>query len=87
VLTQQVANGNEELSNAQKLVAAEGQQVTDRDTLIAGLRTQSVADARVCTEQIATVKAEARKSKRRWFLTGFISGFLGRQVIKTYLGV
>jgi len=87
VLTQQVANGNEELSNAQKLVAAEGQQVTDRDTLIAGLRTQSVADARVCTEQIATVKAEARKSKRRWFVIGYFSGFLSRQAIKTYLGV
>ncbi len=87
VLAKQLAASNEELTNAEKLVAAEGQQVTDRDVLITGLQTKSVDDAKVCTAQIALVKAEARKSKRRWFLAGVVTGWFARQVVKTYTGL
>lgn len=87
VLQQQLTAQTEELSNAQSLLVAEGQQVTDRDSLITGLRAKSVDDAKVCTDQIATVKAEARKSKRRWFLVGYVAGWVSRQAVKTYTGL
>lgn len=86
VLTQQLAASTEELTNAQSLLAAEGQQVTDRDALITGLKAKAVDDSKVCTDQIATVKAEARKSKRHWFYAGVVVGWLGRQALKTYTG-
>jgi hypothetical protein len=87
VLAQQLAASNEELTNAEKLVTAEGQQVTNLNAEVVGLQAKSADDAKVCTAQIAVVKADARKSKRRWFAIGWVTGFLSRQAIKTYLGV
>lgn len=86
VLTQQLSATNEALSNAQTLLTAEGQQVSDRDALITGLRAKAGDDAKVCAAQIATVKAEARRSKRRWFVAGYVAGWLSRQAVKTYTG-
>jgi hypothetical protein len=87
VLQQQLTAETEELKNAQSLLAAEGQQVSDRDVLITGLQAKAVDDAKVCTAQIATVKAEARRSKRRWFIIGYVAGFVSRQFIKTETGL
>lgn len=87
VLTKQLEAKSEQLDNAQKLLQAGNQQIIDRDGLITGLRTQAVLDAKVCTDQIAVVKAEARKAKRRWFIIGFVTGFLSRQAIKSYTGL
>jgi hypothetical protein len=86
VLQKELDAKGEQLSNALKLVAAEGQQVTDRDTLITGLKKQAVLDAGVCQDTIKTVKDEARKSKRHWFYAGFVVGFVSREAIKFYTG-
>jgi len=86
VLAKELDAKNEELTNANALVAAEGQQVVTLNDLVTGLRTKAVDDAKVCTAQITVVKAEARKSKRRWFYAGVVVGFTARQVVKTYLG-
>lgn len=87
VLSQQLSIANEKLENADKLVTAEGQQITTLGTLVEGLQTKATDDAKVCVAQIAVVRAEARKSKRRWFLVGFVAGFVSRQVIKVYTGL
>lgn len=87
VLQQQLDAKSEQLDNAMKLVQAEGQQVSDRDALIVGLKAKSDDDAKVCKAQIAVVKAEARKSKRRWFVVGFVAGWVSRQAVKTYTGL
>ena len=87
VLTAQVSNTQKELDNAQSLVTAEGQQVTTLNTEVGSLRTQLGDNQAVCQAQIAVVRAEARKSKRRWFLVGFVTGFVSRQVIKVYTGL
>jgi hypothetical protein len=87
VLQQQIASSNEELSNAQNLLAAEGQQVVDRDMLITGLKAKSEDDAKVCVAQVATAKAEARRSKRRWFYAGYVAGLVTRGAVKLFLGV
>lgn len=86
VLQQQLTAETEELTNAQSLLVAEGQQVTDRDILITGLKAGAVADAKVCTDKIATVQADARKSKRRWFYAGVVVGWTARSVVKFYTG-
>ncbi len=87
VLTQQLEAKTEELANAKSLLVAEGQQVTDRDVLITGLRASAVDDAMVCATELATVKATARQGKRRWFYAGMVVGWLGRQALKTYGGI
>jgi hypothetical protein len=87
ILQQQLDAKDEQLSNAQTLLKAEGQQVSDRDVLIVGLQAKSVDDAKVCETRIAVVKADARRSKRKWFIVGFVAGWVSRQVVKTYTGL
>jgi hypothetical protein len=81
-LTQELTNETTQLANAQSLVTAEGQQVTTLNTEVSGLHLEIVDSQKVCQAQIAEVKAADRKSKRRWFLTGLVLGFLGRSAIK-----
>ncbi len=87
VLTQELSAKTEELSNAKSLLQASGQQVTTLNDLVSGLQLKAQDDAKVCSAQISVVKAEARKSKRRWFVIGFVTGFLSRQYIKTATGL
>ena len=81
-----IKNTQQELSNAQSLVTAEGQQVVTLNAEVGSLGTQLGDNAKVCTAQIATVKAQAAKSKRRWFYAGVVVGFVGRQLIKAEMG-
>ena len=87
VLTTQIANQGKELSNSQTLIAAEGQQVSTLNMEVGALNLQLADNNKVCQAQIAVIKAQAAKSKRRWFIIGWITGFVSRQVIKTYTGV
>lgn len=87
VLTQELTAKTEELGNANALLKASGQQVVTLNDLVSGLQLKAVDDAKVCSTQIAVVKAEARKSKRKWFLVGYVAGFLSRQYIKTATGL
>jgi hypothetical protein len=66
-----VANGN-------ALAVVQTKQVTDLTTEVSGLKLQSVDDLKVCNTQIAVVKADARRSKRRWFVAGFVAGIATR---------
>jgi hypothetical protein len=54
---------------------------------VSGLRLENTDEAKVCTAQIAVVKAQAAKSKRRWFIAGVVTGWVGRQLLKTYTGL
>ena len=58
------------LGKANDLIADQGKQII-------GLNLASVDASKVCTTQIAAVKAEANRSKRKWFLRGALVGFLG----------
>lgn len=87
ILTQELTAKTEELGNSQALLKASGQQVVTLNDLVSGLQLKAVDDAKVCSAQIAVVKAEARKSKRKWFLVGYVAGFLSRQYIKTATGL
>jgi thiamine monophosphate kinase len=69
-----LANETKIVGDDAALLVARDAQVATLDTLVSGLNTKSVLDAKVCTDQIAVVKAEARKSKLKWFAAGFVSG-------------
>lgn len=87
VLSSQLENERTENENSKKVIAADDASIALLNTRITGLDNQIADNAKVCKAQVALVKAEARKSKRRWFLIGYVAGFLSRQAIKTYLGL
>ena len=87
VLSTQLQNERTQLENTQSLVSAEGQQVATLNAEVGSLRLQQADNAKVCSTQIATIKAQARQSKRRWFLIGFVSGWVSRQLVKSYTGL
>jgi len=75
---QELVNDQTLITNGNTLAVAQTKQVTDLTSQVTGLKLQSVDDARVCQAQIAVVKADARKSKRRWFIAGFVAGIATR---------
>lgn len=87
VLSKQLEASHEELTNAQLLLSASGQQVATLNTQVTGLHLKAVDDAKVCTAQIEAVKADARKSKRKWAIVGAIVGFIMRQAVKSTTGL
>lgn len=50
--------------------------MADQSTQIAGLKLTITDEEKACTAQVASVKAEARKSKIKWFKIGFLTGFV-----------
>ena len=86
VLKTELSNSNKKLENVDTLLTASTGQITTLNSSVDGLRLQIVDNAKVCTAQIAVVKAEARRSKRRWFIVGYVAGFISRQYIKTATG-
>jgi hypothetical protein len=92
VLTQQLANVTTEKANDDQLINQQNKSITDLNgqvgTLnasIVGLNKQIIDNGAVCQDQIKVVKAEAAKSKRRWFIIGFVTGFISRQLIGSKL--
>lgn len=72
----------EQLTDSQANTASALTQVTDRDNLIAGMKVEDVKTAKAFSDEKAKLVADARKSKWRWFWTGVVTGFLGREAIK-----
>ena len=75
----------------QDLVTVEGnlvKETTIATNAVADLKTandavasekgKNVDQVKACNQQIDTVKADARKGKMKWFLIGYVSGFLTR---------
>jgi hypothetical protein len=88
VLQQQLDNETAQKNNDDSLIAQQnkslfdfGGQVTGLNNQIVGLNKQIVDNSAVCQDQIKVVKDQAAKSKRRWFIIGFISGFVSRQLL------
>ena len=74
VLTQQLSDETQIASDTAGLLAAANENRATLTDEISGLKLEAVDSAKVCTAQIAVIKAEARKSKRRWFVAGFVAG-------------
>jgi hypothetical protein len=86
VLTQQLNGVKQELIGEKQIAAQQESRITSLNTLVAG-KDASLKDAeKVCTEQIKVVKDEARKSKRKWFVAGVITGGALRGAVKILFG-
>ena len=82
-----IKNNQQELSNAQSLVTAEGQQVQTLNTEVGSLRTQLGDNAKVCDARVKVETDKVHKARRRWFVIGYIAGWVSRQAVKTYTGL
>ena len=78
VQQEEITNEQTLVANGNALAVAQTKQVADLTSQVTGLKLQSVDDAKVCQAQIAVVKADARRSKRRWFIAGFVAGIATR---------
>jgi len=83
VLTTQLANETTEKTNDDALIAQQNKNIFDLNTSVTtlngqvvGLNKTIVDNGVVCQEQIKVVKDAARKSKRHWFIVGYVAGFV-----------
>ena len=87
VLSTQLGNERTQLGNTQALLTAEGQQVTTLNTEVGSLRIQITDNAKVCDARVKVETDKIHKARRRWFVIGYVAGFLSRQYIKTSTGM
>ena len=78
VLQSELTNEQTLVVNGNILAVAQTKQITDLTAEVSGLQLKAVDDAKTCQAQIAVVKADARKSKRRYFIAGFVAGIATR---------
>lgn len=83
-----------DLAGQQTVAANESKQidglngvVVSQQTQIVGLGVQIQDQTKVCAAQITTIKAQNRKSKFKWFVTGYVGGLLTRGAIKLFAGI
>jgi len=88
VLTTELANETTAKANDDQVITSQNKnifdlnsQVTTLNASVFGWQKQDTDDKAQCVEQIKVVKDEARKSKRRWFVIGYVAGFLSREFI------
>lgn len=87
VLTDQLTNLQTEKSNVDKQLAKQGAVVTGLNQQVSGLQLQIVDGDKACKAQVSLEKAKAARSKRKWFVAGYISGLATRGIIKIFGGV
>lgn len=78
VLKQELANETTLKQNDDQLLTADNTSIVDLNKRVDGLNLLITDKDKQCTAQVAVVKAEATKSKRRWFIIGFVAGFVTR---------
>lgn len=77
VLVQNLHDEQEVSDNRQSQLVSANDVIGGLNTQVSGLQATVKAQDVACKTEIASVKADARKSKWRWFKGGFISGFIG----------
>lgn len=68
--------------NTQKELDKSNQVIGDLTKQVSGLNLQVTDQDKQCKADLAEVKATARKSKRNWFVAGFVSGIATRLLLK-----
>jgi multidrug efflux pump subunit AcrA (membrane-fusion protein) len=80
-LKQELTNVTTEKQNDDLLLTQANKNIFDLNAQVQGATKLDTDHQAQCVDQIKVVKAEAAKSKRRWFVIGYIAGFLSRQFI------
>ena len=76
VLTQNLKDETAIAANLQSELEAQGKVVAEDNTLISALNTEIAANDKACKAEVASVKADARKGKVRWFKIGYVAGLV-----------
>ena len=80
-LNAEVANDGELLSAQTGLLKGDDDQIAGLNTQVKGLQAQTVLDVTTCNAQVYKVKADdavaLHKSRKKWFIAGVITGFVG----------
>lgn len=64
-----------DLANETQIAANDQKEIDSQTNTIADLKAQFVDEQTSCSAQIKVVKAQARKSKIKWFFAGVVAGF------------
>lgn len=75
VLTTELANERQQKQNDEQLLVAANKSILDLNGNVTGLNSLIVDNTKQCQTQIKVIEDEARKSKRKWFVIGYIAGF------------
>jgi hypothetical protein len=86
VLQKQLGNTQDELKNAQQLLTASNGQVATLNAEVGSLHVQITDNAKVCDARVKVESDKVHKARRRWFVIGYVAGFLSRQYIKSATG-
>lgn len=76
VVQSNLADTQKQLDNETQIATVAQNDVTAQKTEVIGLNKQITDAQKTCNAQIASVKADARKSKMKWFGLGFVAGFI-----------
>jgi hypothetical protein len=81
-----LADTQAEKKNVEDILEHADSTLMVRADLIASLESQLGKADKVCEDRIKIVKDDARKSKRHWFIAGYVAGLATRAAIKIATG-
>ena len=76
-----ITNDQTLIANGNALAVSQEKQVTDLTSEVSGLKLQSVDDLKVCNARVKVETDKVHKARRRWFLIGYVAGFLTRSAL------
>jgi len=78
-LKSELDNETAQKANDDQLLTSANKNIFDLNSQVTGLNKSIVDNDKQCQATVADVKAQAAKSKRRWFIIGYVAGFLTRE--------
>jgi hypothetical protein len=88
VLTTELANETTAKANDDQVITTQNKNIFDLNTQVTTLNASVLGATKLdtdhqaqCVDEIKVVKAQAAKSKRKWFVIGYVAGFLSREFI------
>lgn len=80
VLKANLSDTQTELTNTKTEFTAANQLIGEKTQQITGLQLQITDEQNTCKAEVADVKAQARKSKLKWFGIGFVTGYIAGHI-------
>ena len=87
VQQQELAVAQQRLAIEDGLLVQSQKTNADLESQVTGLKVTAVDTAKKCEDDKKVIIAQARKSKGKWFIFGFATGFGLRQYIKSSFGL
>jgi hypothetical protein len=85
-LKAECSNAKSEAANNKSALDASAKEAGTLHEQVGGLQLQLTQADKVCKDEIKVVKDQARASKRKWFVAGFVAGLVTRGAMKLFAG-